>query len=158
MPNAQFDVSDRSTNDWWLSLPPSPLLPCSPAPQLPMLQKKKSDKKFAYILEEINIQSFKMWLYRCKVDSDLIPHLCASSIFTPTIANNWQLTTMKNVLYALLLIVATTLFVAVATGLPLMLIWNAVIPGIFPTVRPIGFLQAIGLIVICTILFKSFSF
>ena len=65
--------------------------------------------------------------------------------------------TMEKFLLAALMFIGAILLIALTMGLPLMFLWNLVIPSIFPSVRQIDFGQAIGLIAICSILFKSFS-
>ncbi len=38
-----------------------------------------------------------------------------------------------------------------------MLLWNSVIPAVFPAVNPVGFWQALGLLLICKVLFGNFG-
>ncbi|OKH34652.1 hypothetical protein FACHB389_15085 [Nostoc calcicola FACHB-389] len=64
---------------------------------------------------------------------------------------------MEKFLLAGITFIGFTLVAALASGIPLMLFWNAVIPSIFPSVRAIDFGQAIGLMVICSLLFKNLS-
>ena len=40
-----------------------------------------------------------------------------------------------------------------AVGAIVMLLWNAVVPGLFGTALPIDYLHALGLLVLCRILF-----
>jgi hypothetical protein len=43
-----------------------------------------------------------------------------------------------------------------ALGAVVMLLWNAVIPALFAAAQPIGYLQALGLLVLSRILFGNF--
>jgi predicted Co/Zn/Cd cation transporter (cation efflux family) len=45
---------------------------------------------------------------------------------------------------------------AAIMGLMVMALWNAVIPGLFVGGRPIDYLHALGLLVLCRILFGGF--
>jgi hypothetical protein len=49
-----------------------------------------------------------------------------------------------------------TLLVLIILGLPLMLLWNWLMPYLF-SLPEIGFLQAIGLNCLCSILFRSYN-
>jgi hypothetical protein len=44
-----------------------------------------------------------------------------------------------------------------AMGLVVMLLWNAIVPAITTTWTPITYLQAVGLLVLCRILFGGFK-
>jgi hypothetical protein len=61
---------------------------------------------------------------------------------------------MKNTLETILMYVAAILFIALLMGLPLMALWNALMPRIFGLTE-ITFWQAIGLNLLSSILFKS---
>lgn len=49
------------------------------------------------------------------------------------------------------------ILIIAALGGVVMALWNAIIPDVIPSVQPIGFWQAIGLLVLCKILFGSFG-
>jgi len=63
---------------------------------------------------------------------------------------------MQNFLIAILTTLGVFLIVAVILGLPLMLLWNWLMPHIF-NLPEIGFWQAIGINFLSSILFKSSS-
>jgi hypothetical protein len=52
---------------------------------------------------------------------------------------------------AILIVLGVTIL-----GLTVMALWNAVIPGLFVGARPIDYLHALGLLVLCRILFGGF--
>jgi hypothetical protein len=53
--------------------------------------------------------------------------------------------------------VAALVLVAAATlGAVVMLLWNAIVPVLFTTAHPIDYPQALGLLVLCRILFGGF--
>jgi hypothetical protein len=55
-------------------------------------------------------------------------------------------------------VVAVAVIVACVLALPVMFLWNAIIPDITKNaLEPIGFWQALALNVLCCILFKSSS-
>ena len=53
-----------------------------------------------------------------------------------------------------LLVVVIAVIIGVVTAYPVMLLWNAVIPGIFG-LKVISFTEALYLSLLCSILFKS---
>lgn len=53
-------------------------------------------------------------------------------------------------------LLAAGVFIAALLGLPVMWLWNALMPEIFG-LKTIGFWQAVGLNVLCSILFKGTS-
>lgn len=57
----------------------------------------------------------------------------------------------KGLLFVMLFIIAILL-----TGFVVMSLWNAILPGIIG-VHPISFLQALGILILCRILFGSFG-
>ena len=61
---------------------------------------------------------------------------------------------MKAFLEVFLVASLTLVFVALVLGLPLMLLWNWIMPNIF-YFNKITFLQAVGLNLLSSILFKS---
>lgn len=63
---------------------------------------------------------------------------------------------MINFLRAAPIVIGIAIVLALALGLPLMILWNAVVPGIFPSVPQINFFQAVGLNILCWFLFKDF--
>lgn len=62
---------------------------------------------------------------------------------------------INNFLEGFLTIIAFTALICLIIGLPVMLLWNWVIPDIFPNIPRIGFWQAFGLSLLCSLLFKS---
>ena len=58
------------------------------------------------------------------------------------------------VFLGIIIVMGTFLFGAVLTGLPLMLLWDWLMPTIFG-LTTITFWQAVGLAFLCSILFKS---
>lgn len=50
-----------------------------------------------------------------------------------------------------------TLLVAMIIGWPLMILWNAIVPGVFVGVKAIGFWDAVGLIFMVRLLLPSTS-
>lgn len=54
----------------------------------------------------------------------------------------------------ILLVIATVLFVGLFISLPVMWLWNWLIPDIFGLIE-ITFFQALGLTLLCNFLFKS---
>lgn len=63
---------------------------------------------------------------------------------------------MSDFLVAIATIIGVFLLVALLMGLPLMLLWNWLMPHIFH-LPEIEFLQAVGLNFMCSIMFKSTS-
>ncbi len=61
---------------------------------------------------------------------------------------------MKNVFLGVALFVGIMVIWAVCLALPVMLLWNWLIPFIFGLTK-IGFFKALGLTLLCNILFKS---
>jgi len=62
---------------------------------------------------------------------------------------------MSNILEGFIAMLAILALVCLRLGLPLMILWNLLIPDIFPNVANISFFQAVGLNLLCSILFKS---
>jgi len=60
---------------------------------------------------------------------------------------------------SILKIVINTLFIAVLasiiTAYPVMLLWNYALAPAVSGINPIGFWQSLGIVVLCSILFKS---
>lgn len=54
------------------------------------------------------------------------------------------------------IVAVVLLFIAILFGLPVMWLWNALMPDIFG-LKEIGFLQAVGLFLLCGLLFKGHS-
>ena len=61
---------------------------------------------------------------------------------------------MKETTHDILLVVGILMLAVILFGAPLMLLWNWLMPTIF-NLPEIGFLQACGLQLLATILFKS---
>lgn len=61
---------------------------------------------------------------------------------------------MQNILLGVATFLGTILLIGIILGLPLMLLWNWLMPAIFGLTK-IGFLQAIGLNILASILFKT---
>ena len=60
-----------------------------------------------------------------------------------------------NVLFTIVGGIALIVFLSFLLSLPVMLLWDAVIPGIFPGLHEITWFQAWGLSLLCGLLFKS---
>lgn len=58
-------------------------------------------------------------------------------------------------LIALVLGIFLAVGISAVIAIPVWLLWNAVIPTIFVTLPQIGFMQAWGLSLLCSLLFKS---
>jgi hypothetical protein len=63
---------------------------------------------------------------------------------------------MQNFLTAIGTVIGVFLIAAVLMGLPLMILWNWLMPHIF-NLPEIGFWQAVGINFMCSIMFKSTS-
>ena len=63
---------------------------------------------------------------------------------------------MNEIIGLIALAVGVVVLVAVISALPVMLLWNALMPDLFGLAQ-IGFWQALGLSCLCSILFKSSS-
>lgn len=63
---------------------------------------------------------------------------------------------MQNFLTAIGTVIGIFLIAAVLMGLPLMILWNWLMPHIF-NLPEIGFWQAVGINFMCSIMFKSTS-
>ena len=63
---------------------------------------------------------------------------------------------MQNFLTAIRTVIGVFLIAAVLMGLPLMILWNWLMPHIF-NLPEIGFWQAVGINFLCSIMFKSTS-
>jgi hypothetical protein len=63
---------------------------------------------------------------------------------------------MQNFLTAIGTVIGIFLIAAVLMGLPLMILWNWLMPYIF-NLPEIGFWQAVGINFMCSIMFKSTS-
>ena len=63
---------------------------------------------------------------------------------------------MKDFLLAILAVIGIFLLVAILMGLPLMVLWNLLMPQLF-NLPEIGFWQAVGLNFMCSIMFKGTS-
>ena len=63
--------------------------------------------------------------------------------------------TLVNALAVLIVGIALIVLLSFLLALPVMLLWDAVIPGIFPGLHEITWLQAWGLSLLCGLLFKS---
>jgi hypothetical protein len=63
---------------------------------------------------------------------------------------------MKDFLLATLAVIGIFLLVAILMGLPLMVLWNLLMPQLF-NLPEIGFWQAVGLNFMCSIMFKRTS-
>jgi len=63
---------------------------------------------------------------------------------------------MKDFLLATLAVIGIFLLVAILMGLPLMVLWNLLMPQLF-NLPEIGFWQAVGLNFMCSIMFKGTS-
>jgi len=63
---------------------------------------------------------------------------------------------MAEFIAIVVLFIGISLVVAFLSAYPVMLLWNALLPGLFGF-PVIGFWQALGLCVMCNILFKSNS-
>ena len=61
---------------------------------------------------------------------------------------------MKQKIDAVLIVIFSLLAVALILGLPVMLLWNWLMPIIFG-IKYITFWQAVGVNILCSILFKS---
>lgn len=61
---------------------------------------------------------------------------------------------MKETIHNILLVIGVLMLAIILFGGPLMLLWNGLMPTIFG-LPEIGFLQACGLQLLATILFKS---
>lgn len=61
---------------------------------------------------------------------------------------------ITNIISGLVAILAVIALICILLGLPLMLLWNWLMPDIF-NLPQIGFWQAVGLQVLSTLLFKS---
>jgi hypothetical protein len=64
------------------------------------------------------------------------------------------LTKIKSSLATILVVLAILFLVSLVLGLPLMLLWNWLIPTIFGLTK-ITFFQAVGLNFLCSIMFKN---
>ena len=53
-------------------------------------------------------------------------------------------------------IVALVLVAVAVLGAVVMVLWNAVLPGLFTAVRPLDYVHALGLLILCRILFGGF--
>jgi hypothetical protein len=60
-----------------------------------------------------------------------------------------------NYLFTIIGGIGLIVFLSFLLSLPVMLLWDAVMPGIFPGLREITWLQAWGLSLLCGLLFKS---
>lgn len=68
--------------------------------------------------------------------------------------------TLTKIIGAVVLVVLLLCVVAVLLALPVMLLWNWLIPVLFPgegIAHSITFLQALGICLLCSALFKSSS-
>lgn len=63
---------------------------------------------------------------------------------------------MKEAILGIILIFGLAVGIALLMALPVMLLWNALIPAIFG-LTTISFWQALGLSLLCSLLFKSYS-
>ena len=63
---------------------------------------------------------------------------------------------MKDFLTAIVTVIGIFLLVAILMGLPLMVLWNLLMPQLF-NLPEIGFWQAVGLNFMCSIMFKGTS-
>jgi hypothetical protein len=63
---------------------------------------------------------------------------------------------MQNFLTAIGTVIGVFLIIAVLMGLPLMILWNWLMPHIF-NLPEIGFWQAVGINFLCSVMFKSTS-
>jgi hypothetical protein len=63
---------------------------------------------------------------------------------------------MSDFLTAIVTVIGIFLLVAILMGLPLMLLWNWLMPQLF-NLPEIGFWQAVGLNFMCSIMFKGTS-
>lgn len=61
---------------------------------------------------------------------------------------------LVKVLGGLLIAAGVFLVVGLFVGLPVMLLWNGLVPEIF-SLPEIGFLQAMGLVILCGFLFRA---
>jgi hypothetical protein len=61
---------------------------------------------------------------------------------------------MSEVIGLVVLAIIVSLAVAFISAFPVMLLWNALMPDLFGLAQ-IGFMQALGLSILCSILFKS---
>ena len=59
------------------------------------------------------------------------------------------------ILFVALGTLAFIVFLSFFLSLPVMVLWDAVIPSIFPGLHEITWLQAWGLTLLCSLLFKS---
>jgi hypothetical protein len=53
-------------------------------------------------------------------------------------------------------IVALVLVAVAVLGAVVMVLWNAVLPALFAGIRPLDYLHALGLLILCRILFGGF--
>ena len=60
-----------------------------------------------------------------------------------------------NALFTIIGGLGLIVFLSFLLSLPVMLLWDAVMPGIFPGLHEITWLQAWGLSLLCGLLFKS---
>lgn len=58
------------------------------------------------------------------------------------------------VIKVIIVAVLTILLITVLSAVPVMLLWNWIVPELFG-LKSIGFTQALGLSMLCSILFKS---
>lgn len=61
----------------------------------------------------------------------------------------------SNFIGGLIALLAMLSLICLFLGAPVMLLWNWTLPHIFNNIPPISFWQAVGLNLLCSILFKS---
>lgn len=61
---------------------------------------------------------------------------------------------MEKILVGVLMVVGAIVLVAVLSAVPVMFLWNALLPDLFG-IQAIGFWQALGISTLCGLLFKN---
>lgn len=62
---------------------------------------------------------------------------------------------LTKVFGAVFLAVITIIVVGLVMSLPIMLLWNGCLVAAIPGIKAIGWIQAWGLMILCSLLFKS---
>ena len=88
----------------------------------------------------------------CKVQQFIIPNQNLKSKKENKMENP------KTVLFAALIALVISILFGLVLAYPIMLVWSSALVPALTIVKPIGWLQAWGIMVLCGVLFKSGSF